>query len=77
MLFRSCALELCSLHYDYGVDPERIVANGLFADGAAAMVLSPGDGTWRLAANGSCLLPDRSDERRVGKEGRSRWSPEH
>jgi predicted naringenin-chalcone synthase len=53
-----CALELCSLHYDYGVDPERIVANGLFADGAAAMVLAAGEGEWRLVANGSCLLPE-------------------
>ena len=24
-----------------------------------------------------CLLPDRSEERRVGKECRSRWSPYH
>jgi predicted naringenin-chalcone synthase len=55
-----CALELCSLHYDYGDDPERIVANGLFSDGAAAMVLASGepDSPWRLAASGSCLLPD-------------------
>jgi len=55
-----CALELCSLHYDYGVDPERIVANGLFAEGAAALLLAHGaaDAAWRVAASGSVLLPD-------------------
>ena len=33
------AVELCSLHYFYGWDPEKIVANALFADGAAAVVM--------------------------------------
>ena len=34
-----CCVELCSLHYQYGFDPERIVSNAIFADGAAAVVL--------------------------------------
>ena len=34
-----CCVELCSLHYQYGLDTDRIVSNALFADGAAAMVL--------------------------------------
>ena len=34
-----CCVELCSLHYQYGWDPEQIVANSLFADGAAACVI--------------------------------------
>jgi predicted naringenin-chalcone synthase len=62
------AVELCSLHFRYGWDPEKVVANALFADGAAAAVLAgaahPGEaraGAWRLAASGSCLFPD-SDE---------------
>ncbi len=33
-----CAVELCSLHYHYGWDPEQVVANALFADGSAALV---------------------------------------
>ncbi len=33
------AVELCSLHFAYGDDPQRIVANTLFADGAAAVVV--------------------------------------
>lgn len=33
-----CCVELCSLHFQYGWDPQQIVANALFADGAAAVV---------------------------------------
>ncbi|MEM6459356.1 MAG: type III polyketide synthase [Planctomycetota bacterium] len=33
-------VELCTLHFQYGWDPQKIVANALFADGAAAAVLS-------------------------------------
>jgi predicted naringenin-chalcone synthase len=33
-----CAVELCSLHHQYEWNPEQIVANALFADGAAAAV---------------------------------------
>lgn len=34
------AVELCSLHYQYDWTPERIIANSLFADGAAAVVVT-------------------------------------
>jgi predicted naringenin-chalcone synthase len=57
-----CAVELCSLHYHYGWDPQRIIANALFADGAAAVVGSATAGapagSWRVAATGSCQLPE-------------------
>lgn len=33
-----CAIELCSLHHQYGWDPQKIVANSLFADGAAVVI---------------------------------------
>lgn len=33
-----CAVELCSLHYSYGSEPDKLVANAIFADGAAAVV---------------------------------------
>jgi len=55
------AVELCSLHFQYGNDPEHLVANSLFADGAAALVGrngGGGKGPWRLRATGSCILPD-------------------
>ena len=57
-----CAVELCSLHYHYGWDPKRVVANALFADGAAALVgvpaeVAPAD-AWQVAASGAKLFPD-------------------
>ena len=33
-----CAVEMCSLHYYYGNDADKLVANAIFADGAAAVV---------------------------------------
>jgi predicted naringenin-chalcone synthase len=60
-----CAVELCTLHYHYGWDPPKVIANALFADGAAAAVGAPADaappGAWRVAATGSRLLPDSAD----------------
>lgn len=55
------AVELCSIHYHYGDDPEKVVANALFADGAAAVVGTGGSGDWAVAATGSCLIPDSAD----------------
>ncbi len=61
-----CAVELCSLHYHYGWDPEKMVGNALFADGAAALIGSSlpaaPDSAWRVAASGSCLFPDSSND---------------
>ena len=59
-----CAVELCSLHYQYGADSDTLVANALFADGAAAMVGRASAGRedpWRLVSSGSYLLPDSED----------------
>jgi prepilin-type processing-associated H-X9-DG protein len=60
-----CAVELCSLHYHYGWDTERVVANALFADGSAAIVGRASNGelpdAWRISATGSCLVPDSED----------------
>src|SRR5204863_9636946 len=47
------AVELCSLHYRFAWEPERLVANALFADGAAAAVVggepdAQTDDTWHL-----------------------------
>jgi predicted naringenin-chalcone synthase len=55
------AVELCSIHYHYGDDPEKVVANALFADGAAAIVGTAGSDGWAVAATGSCLIPDSAD----------------
>jgi alpha-pyrone synthase len=60
-----CAVELCSLHYHYGWDPQRIVANALFADGAAAVVGASAEAgppeAWILNASGSCVFPGCAD----------------
>jgi predicted naringenin-chalcone synthase len=73
-----CCVELCSLHYQYGWDPEQIVANSLFADGAAACVVQADISDsgerkclGRLIANGSTVLPDSSDAMswRIGDHG--------
>jgi predicted naringenin-chalcone synthase len=55
-----CAVELCSLHYHYGWNPKRMVANALFADGAAAAVgrRATDPTSWQVAATGSCLFND-------------------
>ena len=57
-----CAVELCTLHYHYGWEVQKVIANALFADGAAAIVgasdtAAPPE-AWRVAATGSCLIPD-------------------
>ncbi len=69
-----CAVELCSLHFQYGCDPDTLVANALFADGAAALVgrsATSGDKAWRMVAAGSNLMPDAEDGMtwRIGNHG--------
>ena len=58
-----CCVELCGLHLQYSGEPDLVVANSLFADGAAAAVVGTAGraGTWRLAASGAVLLPDSLD----------------
>jgi predicted naringenin-chalcone synthase len=61
-----CAVELCSLHHQYGWDAEQIVANALFADGAAAAVIQAKDPSQlrapaQLADFSSAVLPDCGD----------------
>jgi predicted naringenin-chalcone synthase len=57
-----CAVELCGLHYHYRWDPQKMIANALFSDGAAAVVGVPDSAAladaWRVAATGSCVFAD-------------------
>jgi len=72
-----CAVELCSLHFVYGWDPDTLVANALFADGAGAAVCrgdrgdgeeaTPGGGStratpWTVGATGSHLLGETGED---------------
>ena len=52
-----CAVELCSLHLQYGWNPHSILANSLFADGAGAVVLArtTADGSERQTHGASLL----------------------
>ena len=70
-----CSVELCSLHYQYGFNANRIVSGAIFADGAGALVVAPGpnngDTTPRLVATGSYLVPKSRDAMtwRIGDHG--------
>jgi predicted naringenin-chalcone synthase len=70
-----CAVELCSLHHQYGFDPDSIVANALFADGAGAIILggirgsqSSSDGglpyhaSLRHIASGATIIDQTQDQ---------------
>lgn len=78
------AVELCTLHFAYGWDPDMLVANALFSDGAAAFVgtvdrVGTDVGThgglpseaWRVAATGTHLMADSAEAMtwRVGDNG--------
>tara|TARA_R110002049_G_scaffold27321_2_gene94030 strand:- start:110714 stop:111805 length:1092 start_codon:yes stop_codon:yes gene_type:complete len=60
-----CSVELCSLHYQYGYDSDRIVSGALFADGSASVVLAADESDETsvgcVAATGSCLVPESRD----------------
>lgn len=65
-----CAVELCSLHYQYDFQPDQIIANALFADGAAAVCITADQGkppmqqatpSTHHLGNGSYLFPDTLD----------------
>ena len=62
-----CAVELCTLHFQYGWNRDLMVANSLFADGAAAMVVARSEDVdaatsrWRVKACGSHLFADSED----------------
>lgn len=69
-----CCVELCSLHFQYGWDMQKVIANGLFADGAAAVVVGPSDegaDNWQLIDTASRLAPGCGDAMtwRIGDHG--------
>jgi predicted naringenin-chalcone synthase len=70
-----CACELCSLHHQYGWDADKIVANSLFADGAAALVAiaghTEGPRKYEVVASSSTVIRDSEDAMswRIGNQG--------
>ncbi len=56
------SVELCSLVYQGGdFNPGNLVGSALFADGAAATLIEPGQGEITIEANASALLPASHD----------------
>ena len=66
-----CAVELCSLHYRFTFDTEKIIGNALFADGSASIIVSAqradsqlqkttpaSDESWQLHDTGSIIISD-------------------
>ena len=52
------AVELCSLHFQQKTDMDFIIANSLFADGAAAIMVGPASEAAPTEAGGPLLLLD-------------------
>lgn len=59
------AVELCSLHQQYTDDPQQLVANALFADGAAGVMVvhrdhavTAADKGWEILSTHSIWIPD-------------------
>ena len=60
-----CCVELCSLHFQYGWDDQKLVANALFADGAAAMVIGRSKSVHeapRIAGSASQIIENTGEE---------------
>ncbi len=70
-----CCVELCSLHQQYTTSAEQIVANSLFADGAAALIADSSAVTkspdWQLVEQQSFVVPETADLMtwRIGDHG--------
>ena len=72
-----CAVELCSLHYYYGSAADKLIANAIFADGAAAVVggsAEPTPPTPLPAGRGEEDLR-RSDTSRESEEALREFTP--
>ena len=57
-----CCVEICSVHLHYGARLDRLIANTLFSDGAAAAIVGTQPGTPVLETFDSVLMPDTRDE---------------
>jgi predicted naringenin-chalcone synthase len=70
-----CAAELCTLHFQYQWSSDNVIANSLFADGAAAVIAAAGQNVrsdvWRVLAHGSLVVPETANAMtwRIGNHG--------
>ena len=58
-----CAAEICSIHFHYGSNNNNLLANSLFADGSAALVLGsiPDETSWSVLDSASYVVPETLD----------------
>lgn len=58
-----CSVELCTLHFSYDGNYERVLSNALFSDGASAAVFCGREekGLWYLSESTSFVLPETED----------------
>lgn len=66
-----CATEICSIHFQYSKSPHDILANSLFADGAAALILANAPGRFTYKDSMSCVVESSEDAMswRIGDYG--------
>ena len=67
-----CCAEVCSAHFHHSARIDQLIANTLFADGAAAAVVTAGaEPCLELVATHTTLIPDTADEMRwkIGDRG--------
>ena len=60
-----------------GVEPDEVAIDSTFIDDLGADSLDIVELIMAFEEEFNIEIPDRSEERRVGKECRSRWSPYH
>ncbi len=57
-----CATEICSVHFQYGLQRNDLIANSLFADGSAALVLNgTSEGKIKYLGSLSYVIPNSHD----------------
>jgi len=77
--FRSAAAQATDVMRDAVIDAdlEPLAAGPLWVGGFAFAADGGRTPEWATYPSSLLVLPERSEERRVGKECRSRWSPYH
>lgn len=53
-----CAVEICTLHFQYGWGTDNLVANSLFADGAGDVLVTSADADLCYVKGSSLILPN-------------------
>src|SRR3989454_3538030 len=83
--YKVTGVQTCALPIFNGIVAFSLTSRGLSPAGAMGVILLEGIavtvlvllGFREAVMNAVPLAPKRSEERRVGEEGRSRWSPYH